>query len=479
MLSLLQFLQQQFIMYVFGCSNRLPSDEPVIQLVPISKDQLSSLTGLTDAQHHWLQQQHFSAEIGAVCPLPEADGSMKKVLFGWDVTADPWDFALVFKKLPFGYYRLIKSDCVVLPLPLLAKIWGLCCYTFTRYKVSKRQHPVLLVDTLAPKAFFQLNLTLNAIYHIRNWINTPAEDFGPEDCRDLCQAAAQRYGASFDEIVGDDLLAQNFPLVHAVGRASTRLPRVLRLNWGNSKHPSIALIGKGVCFDTGGIQVKPHEAMQTMKKDMGGAAHMLALCEMIMAAKLPVQVTLWIAAVDNSVDARSFLPGDVYRARNGTSVEIGHTDAEGRLLLADLLSAASDEKHDLIIDYATLTGAQRIALGMDLPAFFSNNAAHTESLIDASEYAHDPLWPLPLFKPYRKHLDSTVADLSSTGKTPHGGAITAALFLEHFVSPHTPWIHFDASCYHPTSRPGREKGGDAMGLEAMFHWIQKTFCPPA
>lgn len=466
-------------MHVFGCSNRAPADAIIIQLVPVSKDQLSLVSDrLSSAQKNWLHQQYFNADVGTICSLPSQDGSVQTVLFGWDLQADQWDFSQVVKKLPYGYYRLSLEAYPSISVPTLAKIWGLCCYTFTRYKLSVRNHPVLIVDMLEAKDLFRLNLTLNAIYHIRDWINTPAEDFGPQDLHDLCQSIAQRYTATFSDISGDDLLAKNFPLVHAVGRSSERTPRVLRLEWGNPKHPSIALIGKGVCFDTGGVQVKPHEAMSTMKKDMGGAAHMLALSEMIMASKLPVKLTLWLAAVDNSVGSRSFLPGDIYRARNGTSVEIGHTDAEGRLLLADLLSAACEEKPGLIIDYATLTGAQRIALGMDLPAFFCNSTSYTESLLSSSQHTHDPLWPLPLFKPYRKQLDSSIADISSTGKTPHGGAITAALFLESFVSPGIPWIHFDASCYHTASRPGRDKGGDAMGLEALFHWIQKTFCPP-
>ena len=333
-----------------------------------------------------------------------------------------------------------------------------------------------MIDTLSKKAQFTLNCLLNAIYQIRNWINTPAEDFGPADLSDICHAIANKHQAKITEVIGDDLLSANYPLIHTVGRASARAPRMLCLRWGNATHPHLALVGKGVCFDTGGIQVKPHSAMQTMKKDMGGAAHMLALAEMIMSAKLPISLSLWIAAVDNSISANAFLPGDVYKARNGIQVEIGHTDAEGRLILADLLSAASEENPSCMIDYATLTGAQRVALGMELPGIFCNNAQMAEQIVDMSMRMDDPMWPLPLFKPYARHIESDIADIVSQGKTPYGGAITAALFLQHFIDCDADWLHIDASCFHDSPRPGRPKGGEAMGIEPLFQWIQKKFC---
>jgi leucyl aminopeptidase len=277
-------------------------------------------------------------------------------------------------------------------------------------------------------------------------------------------------------VVGDDLLKHNYPLIHLVGRASNRLPRMICLRWGNPEDPLIALVGKGVCFDTGGIQIKPHAAMQSMKKDMGGAAHMIALCEMIMNAKLPVSIALWIGACDNSVSETSFLPGDVVKSRHGISVEIGHTDAEGRLILADLLSACCDDNPRCIIDYATLTGAQRVALGMDIPSVFSNSGSLSNSLCTLSQTLDDWIWPLPLYTPYKKLLDSAIADISSTGKSPYGGSILAALFLYQFIHPKIDWIHIDGSTYRDTPVPGRDKGGQAMGLESLFAFIEQNFC---
>lgn len=462
-------------MNIFGCSSSPNTEQPIIQLVAVTQAEIDSMQ-LTASQKNWIKQQSFRADPASTCVLPDSAGMIDKVLFGWRENTPLWEFARVFQQLPYGQYQITQSGELHVDIAKLAKIWGLCCYDYTLYKTSKKSHPTLIVSQLSKKEQFHLNLVLNATYQVRNWINTPAEDFGPGDISDLCHALAKRHQGKISQIVGDELLEQNYPLIHLVGRASARAPRMLHLSWGNPKDPAIALIGKGVCFDTGGVQVKPHSAMQTMKKDMGGAAHMIALAEMIMVAKLPVNLSLWIAAVDNSISANAFLPGDVCRARNGLSVEIGHTDAEGRLILADLIAAACEHNPQCIIDYATLTGAQRVALGMDLPAVFANCPDTASSLVQIGQELNDPLWPLPLFAPYKTQIESEIADLSSTGKTPYGGAITAALFLQNFLSDEVNWMHIDASCYHQSSRPARPKGGEAMALEALFTWVKDKFC---
>ena len=462
-------------MEIFGCASQPIKDQAPLMLRPVSTDSLEKSREFTEAQRTWIAQQGFRGELGKLCVLPSPTGSIDQVLFGWNAHATLWDFAKVVQALPINHYRIHMDKVLTCGLFDLAKVWGLSCYEFTRYRSSQRSHPTLVVDELTKKELFMLNQVLNGSYQIRDWINTPAEDFGPLDMSDLCHAMAHRYQATISEVVGDDLLKENYPLIHLVGRASSRAPRMICLRWGNPTDPLIALVGKGVCFDTGGVQVKPHAAMQTMKKDMGGAAHMMALAEMIMAAKLPVSIALWIAAVDNSISDRSFLPGDIVSSRSGKTVEIGHTDAEGRLLLADLLSAAADDQPACMIDYATLTGAQRIALGMELPAVFCNDKKLCDDLIRIGDQHHDPLWQLPLHKPYIPYLESDVADLSSTGKTPYGGSITAALFLQQFVPTSLKWMHIDASCFNQWTSPGRPKGGEAMALEALYGLIQSTF----
>ena len=464
-------------MELFGRSHTPDVKQAVIDLVAVEHGKLDQISGLTNAQKTWMTVQNFTGNIGQVCKIPQDDGSLAMVLFGWHTHADPWDFAAVVQQLPIAQYRIDQTSMMQHDLKQLARVWGLCCYRFSRYKPNKTPYPVLLIDRFSKKTQFELNCLMTGAYHIRNWINTPAEDFGPEDLSDICSALAKKHQAHYTEIIGDALLEKNYPLIHAVGRASARAPRMLCLRWGKPEHPLLALVGKGVCFDTGGVQVKPHGAMQTMKKDMGGAAHMIALAELIMSTKLPISLCLWVAAVDNSISDNAFLPGDVFTSRSGLTVEIGHTDAEGRLILADLLSAASEDNPSCIIDYGTLTGAQRVALGMELPGFFCNNPKYANALVETSARNNDPLWPLPLFKPYERQIESDIADLASTGKTPFGGAITAALFLQHFVNCEADWLHIDASCFNDSARPGRPKGGEAMGLDALYSWIKESFCP--
>jgi leucyl aminopeptidase len=276
-------------------------------------------------------------------------------------------------------------------------------------------------------------------------------------------------------IIGEDLLSENFPAIHAVGRASSRAPRMLRMSWGDKDAPLLALVGKGVCFDTGGLDLKPSSGMLLMKKDMGGAAHVIALAQLVMQYRLPVRLELLIPAVENSVSGNAYRPGDVIPTRKGLSVEIGNTDAEGRVVLADCLALACEQRPDLIIDFATLTGAARIALGADLPPVFSNRLEIAEAIAAAGERVEDPLWVMPLYQPYKQQLKSEIAHLSNVAKSSYGGCIIAALFLEHFIEPETPWVHIDTFAWNLVTRPGRPVGGEALGLRAVFNYLRERY----
>ena len=278
-----------------------------------------------------------------------------------------------------------------------------------------------------------------------------------------------------NSIQGEDLLNENFPAIYAVGRASHREPRLLKMEWGQADHPQLVLCGKGVCFDTGGLDLKPAAGMRLMKKDMGGAAHVLALARLIIQAQLPVSLMVLVPAVENAVSANAYRPGDVIATRKGLSVEIGNTDAEGRVVLADALAYACEQEPELVIDFATLTGAARVALGTDLPPVFSNNLSIANDIVEAGEHEEDPLWLMPLYQPYRELLKSNIADLNNMGKTSYGGCITAALFLEYFVTGQTDWVHIDTFAWNLAARPGRPEGGEALGLRAVFRYLQQRY----
>ena len=309
---------------------------------------------------------------------------------------------------------------------------------------------------------------------VRDLVNTPTEHMGPQELADEVERIADAFDAEFSSINGADLLTRNFPAVHVVGRASHRDPRLLQLEWGHDG-PLLVLVGKGVCFDTGGLDLKPAAGMALMKKDMGGAAHALALASLVMANNLPVRLMLLIPAVENAVAGNSYRPGDVISTRKGLSVEIGNTDAEGRVILSDALTFATEHDPDLVIDFATLTGAARVALGPELPPLFSNREEISAGILDAGLAVEDPLWSMPLHQPYNKLFESPIADLNNAGNTPFAGCITAALFLEHFVTPETPWVHIDTFAWNPASKPGRPKGGEAQGLRAVFAYLQKRY----
>jgi leucyl aminopeptidase len=314
---------------------------------------------------------------------------------------------------------------------------------------------------------------IEAISMARDLITTPSSDMGPAELAGAAQDLAKTHKARIRVIVGDDLLKQNYPMVHAVGRASSRAPRLIDLSWGKESDPKVTLVGKGVCFDTGGLDLKPASGMLMMKKDMGGAATVMAVAAMVMSAKLPVRLRLLVPAVENSVSGNAFRPMDVVPTRKGITVEIGNTDAEGRLILCDALHEGASEKPTMMVDCATLTGAARVALGTDLPALFCNDDALADDLLDAGKSVTDPMWRLPLFAGYRRLLDSKVADINNAPGVAFGGAITAALYLKEFVPDDVPWAHFDMMAWNNSSRPGRPEGGEAQAARAIFAAIEK------
>ena len=367
--------------------------------------------------------------------------------------------AMAANKLSPGRYSLEK------PLSLADVLaWGMAQYKFMRYKIVDVFPKILVLS----KTFFEEVVPrIDSIFKVRDLINTPAEDMGPKALSDALDALSQRYQGTFSSLVGDELLKENFPAIYAVGRAAVEAPRLLKLEWGNEKHPLVALVGKGVCFDSGGLDLKSGAGMRLMKKDMGGAATLLGVAQAVMSAKLPVRLRLLVPAVENAVSGNAFRPSDVLATRKGITVEVGNTDAEGRLVLGDALTEAASVYPALLIDCATLTGAARTALGPDLPAMFTDNEALAGDLIAAAAHTFDPLWRLPLWVPYRKMIDSKVADINNAGESSFAGAITAALFLKEFVGEAAPWVHIDLYAWNKSSRPGRPEGGEAYCQRAQ------------
>ncbi|RDS82753.1 leucyl aminopeptidase family protein [Dyella monticola] len=442
---------------------------------PIEATDATHLTAtrkrLSAAQRSWLDETQFDAQPGSVRLIPDANGKLARVIVGVDA-ADPLAAlaALPFM-LPPGEYAL-ASDGVTLHAQLAALGWALGAYQFTRYRTPKREPAALAVraDTLAA-----LTPLIEATYLVRDLVNTPTEDMGPKQLADEVKQLGKTHKAKVREWVGEDLLEDNFPTIHAVGRASHRAPRLVELNWGKASDPKVVVVGKGVCFDTGGLDLKPSDGMRWMKKDMGGAAHAIALAGLVMDAKLPLRLTLLVPAVENAVGGNAMRPGEVVITRAGHSVEIDNTDAEGRLILCDALAYAAEQKPELIIDFATLTGAARVALGPDLPALFANNDALADAVLDCGRTVADPLWRLPLWRPYRKLLESYLADFANAGPSRHAGAITAALYMERFIPEGMPWLHLDTYAWNDGDRPGRPRGGEAMGLRALFALLCKRY----
>lgn len=419
---------------------------------------------------NWLSATGFKAELGSFCLVPNSQGGVAKVLVGQSKPVDTWSLGSLPNQLPPQQYHL-AGDWSAEQATRLYLGWQLGQYRFSQYK---RAAPKPTAQLQPPSQADQLYVAAatEATFWVRDLINTPANDLGPDQLSERALALADRFGATGQAIVGDDLLQQNYPLVHAVGRADAQAPRLIDFCWGDPQAPKVTLVGKGVCFDSGGLDIKSASGMQYMKKDMGGAAQVLGLALMVMTLGLPVRLRVLVPAVANSISANAMRPLDVLPSRRGLTVEVGNTDAEGRLVLADPLWEAASEDPTLLIDCATLTGAARVALGTELPAVFCNDDAMASALLAAGQAVDDPLWQLPLHSPYRSMLESKVADLSNISNGPYGGSITAALFLQEFVKPTTPWVHMDMMAWNLRSLPGRPDGGEAMGMRALFELIR-------
>ena len=448
---------------------------PAIPIGTLPEDGLEEwLGGADQRQANWVSGCGYQAEPGSVCLIPGDDGAPGRALLGLGEGDGLWEYAAASAKLPGGTYRLEGS-----PPPdaagLAALGWALGDYHFEGYKKKKKEEaPACLCwpDGFDAAAVLRAARACNLV---RDLINTPAADMGPEQLAERAARLAAAEGAKIEVISADELLRRGYPAIHAVGRASARAPRLIDLGWGAEDDPKVTVIGKGVCFDTGGLNLKSTEGMKLMKKDMGGAAHALGLAQMVIEARLPVRLRLLIPAVENCLAGNALRPLDIIETRKGLSVEIGNTDAEGRLILADALTEADSENPSLLIDLATLTGAARVALGTELPALFCNDDGWAETLLAKGRTGRDPLWRLPLWKGYAKQLESPLADLTNAPDGSFGGAITAALFLEKFVSPSTRWAHLDLMAWNAKSRPGRPEGGEAMGIRAIFDAIKDEF----
>ncbi|HJP97666.1 MAG TPA: leucyl aminopeptidase family protein [Rhodanobacteraceae bacterium] len=441
-----------------------------LPLTPVTREAWKGLADtLGSRQRRWTQASGFAGQPGAICMLPDGRGDSARVLCGIDPALPPFALGSLPWQLPTDDYRL---DGDALSARDAALGWELGSYRFIRYRKARTEPARLLV----PRALLdELAPTIEAIVRVRDLINTPAQDLGPAEVCAAVREIAARHGAKCREWSGGGLLEAGFPSVHAVGRASPRVPRVIELTWGDPKNPLLALVGKGVCFDTGGLDLKTHDGMRWMKKDMGGAAHALSLAQLVMASNLPVRLLLVIPTVDNAVAGDALRPGDVIRTRAGTTVEVDNTDAEGRLILADALAAAVERRPDLLIDFATLTGAARVALGPDLPALFASHDEIAGALLSAGVAQQDPLWRLPLWQPYRAMMVSAIADTSNTGASRHAGAITAALYLQNFVPASVPWLHVDVYAWNDGERPGRPRGGEAQSLRAFHAFLRERY----
>jgi leucyl aminopeptidase len=416
----------------------------------------------------------FEPRAGRHLLLPGKDGALAGVLFGLENADDPardlMRAGALPGLLPEGTYRFANAPH---DARLAALAFALGSYRFARYR--KADDKAMKLELPGNVDGVDLSRIVEGVALARDLINTPANDMGPGELETAAREVASRHSASFRAIVGSDLLSDNFPLIHAVGRAADRAPRLIDMSWGEPTHPKITLIGKGVCFDTGGLDIKPESGMLNMKKDMGGAATVLALAHMLMDAGTKIRLRVLIPAVENAISGAAFRPRDIYRSRKGITVEIGNTDAEGRLILADALALADEEAPELIIDMATLTGAARVALGPEVVPFYTDDDALAAALSRSAETESDPLWRLPLWRPYDQMLDSKVADVNNVSSGGFAGSITAALFLRRFVTAAKAWLHCDIFAWNQTTKPGRPEGAECQGARALYHLISERY----
>ena len=452
--------------------NLTTQTDEAIAITPVTAEKLSAwLESISGEDRAWLKTAGFTAEPESFAFIPGSNGKPARVV----ATAPKetiWAYAGLARALPEGTYRIdapLDRDAAT----NAALGWALGGYVFSRYKNPTRKFAALAWPDQADRP--EVERLVRGVFLARDLINTPAEDMGPDELAAAAREMAREAGAECTIIRGEDLLGSNYPTIHAVGRASSRPPCLIDIRWGNKDAPKVTLVGKGVCFDSGGLDLKPAAGMLQMKKDMGGGAVVLGLASALMSAGAPIRLRVLVPAVENSVSANAIRPLDVIRTRIGKTVEIGNTDAEGRLILCDALAEADTEAPALIIDCATLTGAARIALGPELQALFCNDDAVAEGLLRAGVAVSDPLWRMPLWQPYRKLIDSKIADFNNVSDAGFAGAIVAAIYLAEFVKPSTPWAHIDMYASNAKDRPGRPEGGEATGLRAMYRYLRERF----
>src|ERR1700730_1173635 len=448
-----------------------------VPITALSKNQLPAwLDKAAEHERNWLTSIGFTADAGKHALVPGEAGNLARVLVGVgdvaDVGGTMWALAGLPEGLPEGSYRLKTVPDGADPTRL-ALGWALATYAFTRYHAKSRSAAALVWPDGTDRC--RVEPLARAAFLARDLANTPAGDLGPEELAAEAVRVAKAAGARHRVIVGDDLLTENYPTIHAVGRASTRPPRLVDIVWGDPAAPKVTLVGKGVCFDSGGLDLKTASGMRLMKKDMAGAAIVLGLAQAIMDAGLPVRLRVLLPCVENAVSGNAMRPLDIVRTRKGLTVEIGNTDAEGRLILCDALAEASTEKPELLVDMATLTGAARVALGPELAALFCNDEELAQGLLEGAEAEGDPMWRMPLWRPYRKMIDSKIADINNVSESPHAGAVIAALYLQEFVDPQIPWAHLDVMAWNPQSRPRRPEGAEATALRALYAYIAQRF----
>ena len=432
-----------------------------------------ALRGPLEGWSSWVKAAGFTAQNGKVLLLPGADGKIAGVLFGVGADEDPLAIAALTSALPVATYRIAMAPPLHTP-DRVALAWAMGSYAFRRYKGDNASKDHARLAWPAADRDNVLRVA-DGLFLARDLVNTPSNDMGPLELEKAAAEVANFYGASIKVIVGDDLIAQNYPMIYTVGRGSSRAPRLIDFTWGDSDNPRVTLVGKGVCFDSGGLDIKPSSAMAMMKKDMGGAAAVLGLAHMIMDAKLAVSLRVLIPAVENSISGDAYRPGDVLKSRKGLTVEVGNTDAEGRLVLADALAEGDTTAPDLMLCMATLTGAARVATGFDLPPFFTNDETLASDIMRHGAAETDPLWRLPLWRGYHGLIEGKVADLTNNPDSPNAGAITAALFLERFVEKAKSFAHFDIAAWNDRAKAGRPLGGEAQAIRALFAMLKERY----
>jgi leucyl aminopeptidase len=456
-----------------------PAGTRAIQISVVTEATLSGWLGdKPDNLAAWFDATGFSGAADTHSLVPGPDGAIERVVVGIGEDRNSWSWAGLADRLPQGNYCFdTETISVIGGLDKLERAvfgWAIGAYRFGNYRKSESVEAARLEWPIEIDRG-RVERLVESVFLTRDLINTPANDLGPAELAEAAEKVAMRHGATFEQIVGDSLLEVGYPAVYAVGQGSPRAPRLVDINWGEADAPAVTLVGKGVCFDTGGLDIKSASGMKLMKKDMGGAANVLGLASAIMDAGLDIRLRVLIPAVENSVSGKALRPNDVIRTRKGLTAEVANTDAEGRLILADALTEAMTGAPRVVIDFATLTGAARVALGPDLPALFSNDDELAAEFLRQGDLADDPIWRLPLFAAYRGWVKGKVADLNNAPDEPYAGAITAALFLQEFVEPDVPWAHIDLMAWNTKTRPGRPEGGEAMGLRAAYGLIESKY----